>query len=187
MSGMNGWEVARAIHEICLERGIPKPPFIMVTGWAGQLSEDEILAHPDVDRIVEKPIKVPRLLQIVTKEIKVSLRDTAFFGTVDGIDFLEYMQLVMLSGKSVVVEVLQKNGVRGLIFVDKGRVLHATCGDLEGEEALYCCLSFSGGSFSNLPWREPEYATIDKPGEFVLIESVRRRDEMKTNSKDTPD
>jgi hypothetical protein len=52
------------------------------------------------------------------------------------------------------------------------------CGDLEGEEALYRCLGFSGGSFSSLPWREPERVTINKPGELLLLEAARRRDEM---------
>ncbi|MBI5570202.1 MAG: PAS domain S-box protein [Desulfomonile tiedjei] len=187
MPGMNGWEVARAIHEMCLERGVPKPPFMLLTGWAGQLAEDEILAHPDVDRIVEKPVKVPRLLEILSNEIKGASTDAAFSGRVDGIDLLEYMQLVMLTGKPVVVEVLLRNGLRGLVFVDKGRFLHATCGGLEGEDAIYSCLSFSGGSFSNLPWRDPERVSINKPGEFILIEAARRRDEMRTSTKDQGD
>ena len=38
MEGMNGWEVSRAIKEICLQKRIPKPPFILMTGWGGQLS-----------------------------------------------------------------------------------------------------------------------------------------------------
>ncbi len=179
MPGMNGWEVARAIHEICLEKGIPKPPFILVTGWAGQIAEEEIIAHPDVDRIVEKPLKVPRLLEIVANRIKGASADTTVSGVVNGIDLLDYIQLVMLTGKPVVVEVRQRNGLLGHIFLERGTIVHAACGDLEGEHALYKCLSFEGGSFSNLPWRRPDKITIDKPGEYLLLEACRRRDEQR--------
>jgi PAS domain S-box-containing protein len=186
MPGMNGWEVGRGIHELCVEKGIPKPPFIMLTGWAGQLADDEIHAHPDIDRIVEKPLKVPRLLEIVAKEIRRALTDAAFYGRVDGIDILEYMQLVMLSGKPLVVDVKPTKGIRGRIFLNKGQICHATCGELQGEEAVYHCLNFEGGSFSNLPWRDPDEITIDKPGEYVLIEAARRRDEIRRDVDGNP-
>ncbi|MFC1835172.1 PAS domain S-box protein [Thermodesulfobacteriota bacterium] len=179
MPGMNGWEVARVIHQMCLEKGIPKPPFILLTGWAGQLAEEEILAHPDVDRIVEKPIKVSRLLEIVEREVQGASAEPAFAGRLDGIDLIEYMQLVMFTAKSMIVEVVMNRGARGLVYLDKGKICHATCGALEGEEAFYRCLNFVGGSFSNLPWREPERITVDKPGEYLLLEASRRRDEMK--------
>lgn len=70
MEGMDGWEVSGEVLSVCVERGIPKPPFILLTGWAGQLAEDEILYHPHVDRIVEKPITIVNLLDIVRKEIE---------------------------------------------------------------------------------------------------------------------
>jgi two-component system, cell cycle sensor histidine kinase and response regulator CckA len=186
MAGVNGWEVARGMNQHCIEKGIPRPPFIMLTGWAGQLSEEEILAHPEVDRIVQKPINVPALLEIIADEISRSSTTMAFSGMVEGIDLLEYMQLMILTGKPVLVEVLLKTGLKGLIYLDKGRFIHATCGDLQGEEAVYRCVNFAGGSFSNLPWREPERVSIDKPGEFLLLEAARRRDDMRTEGQNKP-
>jgi two-component system, cell cycle sensor histidine kinase and response regulator CckA len=183
MAGVNGWEVARGMNAHCIEKGIPRPPFIMLTGWAGQLSEEEILAHPEVDRIVQKPINVPALLEIMADEISRASTTMAFSGMVEGIDLLEYMQLMILTGKPVLVEVLLKTGLKGLIYLDKGHFLHATCGDLEGEEAVYRCVNFAGGSFSNLPWQEPERVSIDRPGEFLLLEAARRRDDMKTTGQ----
>lgn len=184
MPGMNGWEIARAVHEMCLEKGVPKPPFIMLTGWAGQLAEDEIVAHPDVDRIAEKPIKVNRLLEIIKHEVEGAGVPSRFAGSIDGIDLLEYLQLMMLTGKPAVVEVRLKNRLSGHIFIRKGGIVHATCGPIEGEEALYRCINFEGGTFSNLPWREPDRITIDKPGEYLLLEAVRRRDEQRSLAED---
>lgn len=183
MIGMNGWDLAGAIRDRCAQQGVPKPPFIMLTGWARELDEAEVAQHSEVERVVQKPVTVPALLEIITEEIQRSTSKTAFSGRVEGIDILEYMQLLMLSGKPVVVEVVPRNGGRGLLFLDKGRVLHAVYGDMVGEEALYECLNFGGGSFVNLPWYNPEAVTIDKPGEYLLIEASRRRDELKAVEK----
>jgi hypothetical protein len=53
-------------------------------------------------------------------------------------------------------------------------IVHAKCGQLEGEDAVYLCTNFSGGKFLHRPWRDPEIISIDKPGEFLLIEAVRK-------------
>jgi CheY-like chemotaxis protein len=186
MTGVNGWEVARAMNDHCIARGVPRPPFIMLTGWAGQLAEEEIQAHNEVDRIVQKPINVPALLEIIADEVGRASSTRAFSGMVEGIDLAEYMQLMVLTGKPVLVEVLLKTGLKGLIYLDRGKFLHAICGELEGEEAVYRCVNFSGGSFSNLPWENPDRLSIDKPGEFVLLEAARRRDETRTNGQTKP-
>ncbi len=70
MEGMNGWEVGRELMGRCLERDIRKPPFILLTGWGGQLGGDELLSHPYVDRIVEKPVTVSTIHEIVGEEVR---------------------------------------------------------------------------------------------------------------------
>lgn len=70
MEGMNGWDVSRSIQAVCVEKSISKPPFILLTGWAGQLSRTETGRHPDVDRIVEKPITIPKLMEIMLQEVE---------------------------------------------------------------------------------------------------------------------
>jgi len=67
MPDMNGWQVAGAIRELCKERGIPKTPFILLTGWGGQIAEQEKMAECGVDRIAEKPIKFNVLLDMMRR------------------------------------------------------------------------------------------------------------------------
>jgi two-component system, cell cycle sensor histidine kinase and response regulator CckA len=180
MNGLNGLEVAKSIAGICKARSILKPPFLILTGVANQLDEEEIAQGEVVDRILEKPIKIPKLLEVIHEEI-VRLSSTASFtGRVEGIDLLEYTQLLLLNGQKAVLEVVSRQGVYGLLFVEEGNIRHAVCGELEGEDALYKCLTFNGGSFSSQPWRNPEKVTINKPGQFVLLEAARKRDEIKS-------
>ncbi|MBI5570206.1 MAG: PAS domain S-box protein [Desulfomonile tiedjei] len=70
MEGMNGWDVSSAVMGLCVEKEIPKPPFILLTGWGGQLADDELLYHPHVDKIVEKPVTLSALLEIIGDEVK---------------------------------------------------------------------------------------------------------------------
>ncbi|MGO9121024.1 MAG: PAS domain S-box protein [Desulfomonilaceae bacterium] len=73
MPGMNGWEVGKAIRAICQERGLPKTPFILLTGWGGQELEQEKIIESAVDAIVEKPIDNKMLMAVVGKMAEMVL------------------------------------------------------------------------------------------------------------------
>lgn len=179
MAEMSGWAVSKAIFDSCSAKDVVKPPVIILTGCAGTYDEAALKKHPGVDRILQKPVTIDELTEVITGEIGKALSDAAFSGRVDGVDVLEFMQLLILNGKKVVAEIKSRDGIRGLVYVDKGEISHAVCANLEGEEALYRCLTFRGGNFSSQPWIEPERTSITKPAQMLLIEAARRRDESR--------
>jgi two-component system, cell cycle sensor histidine kinase and response regulator CckA len=65
MPDMNGWEVGARIKHLCAERGIPKLPFILLTGWGGQLEERAKMRESGVDAVVEKPLDPSRLQSVI--------------------------------------------------------------------------------------------------------------------------
>ncbi len=65
MPDMNGWEVGARIKTLCAERRIPKLPFILLTGWGGQLEERTKMAESGVDAVVEKPLDPTRLQSVI--------------------------------------------------------------------------------------------------------------------------
>jgi PAS domain S-box-containing protein len=69
MEGMNGWEVSRTLQSICLQEGIPKPPFILLTGWGGRIAQ-ESAAQSGVDRVVAKPVSILALLEALGEIIR---------------------------------------------------------------------------------------------------------------------
>jgi two-component system chemotaxis response regulator CheB len=101
-----------------------------------------------------------------------------FCGYVDKVDIIEYLQFVLLSGKPTVLEVFSESGETGRIFARNGNVVHAVCRQLEGEEALFRCLGFRGGKFVNRPWSEPAKITVHRPGDYLIMEAARRRDDI---------
>ncbi|MFH1117409.1 MAG: PAS domain S-box protein [Pseudomonadota bacterium] len=68
MEEMNGWEIGGAVHETCLQKRIPKPPFILLTGWGSQVSEQSAYRF-SVDMIVSKPVSVLTLLEKVMEAL----------------------------------------------------------------------------------------------------------------------
>lgn len=116
-------------------------------------------------------------IEAIANTQKTEDYDESFSGRVEGVDILDYLQFIMLAGQTTIVEISSKSGARGRIYVRAGEVAHATCNTAEGEEALFRCLKMRGGRFSNAAWREPDKITINKPGDLLLFEAARIRDE----------
>jgi CheY-like chemotaxis protein len=147
-------------------------PVVVMTALGSPMMKELCLVK-GAAHYLEKPVDISRLVDILAD----LTRGTAFRATLNDFDLLDYLQLAIISGKQVLIEVVSSEGQTGLIFLDRGSVLHADCGALTGEEAFYRCTSFSRGRFMNLPWRKPGIVTVDKPGEYLLLQAARRRDE----------
>jgi PAS domain S-box-containing protein len=65
MPGIDGWEVGKRIKAFCEETGRAKTPFIVLTGWGGQVDEKRKIVESGVDALVEKPADLPRLLAVI--------------------------------------------------------------------------------------------------------------------------
>ncbi len=122
---------------------------------------------------LEKPFDPRVLTDLISSD---DSRNT-FCGNVDDIDLFDYVQLVFVTMKRLVLKIASRRGDEGSIYIAEGTACHAECGELLGEDAFHRCLSFDGGSFKTLPWSEPEQKTIFSKGEFLLMEAARTKDE----------
>ena len=69
MQGMNGYEVGKAVQAICRKRGIPKTPFLLLTGWDVKAQEQELI-ESGVDAILKKPLDTRKLLAHISKVVE---------------------------------------------------------------------------------------------------------------------
>lgn len=150
----------------------PKPR-IVVTGGQTAVGFEEAALERGANCSLDKPVSMEKLLDFLAR----TRTRSSFSGTVEEVDIIEYVQFVILGGQRTILEITSSLGTRGRLFLADGHVIHAACGVLEGEAALYRCLCFREGTFAHLPWEEPARNTINKPGEFLLMEAVRKRDE----------
>lgn len=69
MPEMNGWQVGKEIVEMCRQRGVPKTPFILCTGWGGQVRRDKEMVESGVNAIAEKPVDLTQLAKVVATAV----------------------------------------------------------------------------------------------------------------------
>ncbi|MDQ7781764.1 MAG: PAS domain S-box protein [Desulfomonilaceae bacterium] len=68
MDGMNGLEIAEGVKQYCEEHNIPKPAFLIHTGWYERIDPQE-LEEKGVDRVVTKPVRYEEILQIIRQAV----------------------------------------------------------------------------------------------------------------------
>jgi CheY-like chemotaxis protein len=99
-----------------------------------------------------------------------------FRGMMRRVGLQEVLQMECLGRKSSILEVFTGK-VRGRVFICDGAIVHADCGTLQGEVALYGLLALRGGEFNLLPFSEPPHRTIEGQWESLLMEAARLSDE----------
>ncbi|HEX7707004.1 MAG TPA: DUF4388 domain-containing protein [Thermoanaerobaculia bacterium] len=109
----------------------------------------------------------------------------AFQGSLKELPLPDIIQLVSVSGKTGKFT-LTRDGDRGFIYLKNGQMVHATIGDLTGEEAIYALAIWNHGEFQFSPSDEPERQTITKSNTNLLMEAARRLDEWRVLSKKIP-
>jgi hypothetical protein len=109
----------------------------------------------------------------------------AFQGSLKELPLPDIIQLVSVSGKTGKFT-LTREADRGFIFLKNGQMVHATIGDLVGEEAIYSLAIWNQGEFQFSPGDEPDRQTITKSNTNLLMEAARRLDEWRVLSKKIP-
>lgn len=70
MPVVDGWKVADEVRSFCCDTGIPRIPFILLTGWAAELSTSaRNFANMGVDMIMDKPVEIPALIRAVAEVV----------------------------------------------------------------------------------------------------------------------
>jgi hypothetical protein len=90
----------------------------------------------------------------------------AFQGSLKELPLPDIIQLVSVSGKTGKFT-LSRDHDRGYIYLKNGQMVHATVGDLVGEEAIYALAIWKQGEFQFGPGEEPDRQTITKSNESV--------------------
>ena len=109
----------------------------------------------------------------------------SFQGSLKELHLPDVIQLVSVSGKSGSFRLEQKER-EGFIYLENGRMVHATLGKLSGEEAIYALATWNEGIFRFIPGDAAPEKTITKSNTNVLMEAARRIDEWRVLSKRVP-
>ncbi len=99
-----------------------------------------------------------------------------FTGELPKVHLADILQLHSQNGFSGGLSV-QQNTSKGVVFFNKGQVIHAEQNDISGIDAIYRMLGWKGGQFACLPNLKTMHSSINMSMSQLLLECHRRLDE----------
>lgn len=109
----------------------------------------------------------------------------SFQGSLSELPLPDVIQLVSSSGKTGCFH-LTDGDIKGQIYIQEGRIVHAQVEDLSGEEAVYQLAIWSRGEFFFETGAAIAANTITKTNTNLLMEAARRLDEWRVLQKKVP-
>jgi two-component system, chemotaxis family, protein-glutamate methylesterase/glutaminase len=123
---------------------------------------------------IEKPFEFEQIRKLILENI--AKRKDGFVGTLRNIQLTDLIQMCCLSPTTMAIRVA-KGALEGIIYMQEGEIVHASCDAIQGEEAFYTILGWETGSFETLGSIVIPNISINKSWQSLLMEAVRRIDE----------
>ncbi|MDT8272562.1 MAG: DUF4388 domain-containing protein, partial [Desulfomonilia bacterium] len=170
LPGISGLDLLLKIKEIR-----PATKVIIMTAYGS--SEIKAKAHARGSLYyIEKPFEIEQMRSLILKGLK-EVEARGFNGSITGLQLPDLIQMNCLSQITTALYVT-KGQRNGCVYFEDGQITHAEVGAVEGEEALFSILSWSTGSFKFIGGIKAPRITISSNWEYLLIEGMRKADEM---------
>jgi DNA-binding response OmpR family regulator len=130
-------------------------------------------------RLLKKPCQPAVVLKLVHEALECIHRLSGCFSALSAADLI---QMLCLAQRTAALRITA-GGETGTVMVQDGELLHATWGDLSGQEALCEILDAKDGVFRTTPLPDGVERSIHADWQHALMEAVRRLDERDGSSK----
>lgn len=123
-------------------------------------------------------LKIQRLIDTVgASPEKGAAASAGVSGSLADMAFTDMIQILSAGAKSVEIH-MNSGDKEGCIYMQAGRIIHATAPDQQGEEAFYTLMTWHDGRFSmTTPTTFPE-STIHTDAMGLLMEGAKRLDDI---------
>ncbi len=170
LPGINGLDLLLKVR-----KQIPSAKVIIMTAYGSSDVREKAMARGSL-YYIEKPFDVEDLRSLILKALRRE-DGAGFKGSISGLQLPDLIQMNCLSQSTTALYV-NKNKKKGVIYFEDGQIVHAVVGEIEGEDALYIILSWPSGDFRFVGGERSPRHTIAKNWEYLLIEGMRKSDEM---------
>ena len=168
-----------------LGRSHPDLKKAVITANATEEKRSACLAE-GAELFIEKPRSPEGLKSIfvMLEELISWTPQEGFQGMLRRVGLPDVIQMECLGRNSSILEIHNLQ-LRGRVYIEDGRIIHAQAGEKEGEPAFYQLLALPSGEFQLQPFESPPKCTIEGQWEFLLMEAARMRDEMAAEASAT--
>jgi len=170
LPGINGLDLLLKVR-----KEMPHVKVIIMTAYGSSDIREKAIARGSF-YYIEKPFDVEDLRSLILKALKRE-DGVGFNGSISGLQLPDLIQMNCLSQSTTALYV-NKNNRKGVLYFEDGQIVHAAVGDVVGEDAVYTILSWSSGDFRFVGGERSPRHTINKNWEYLLIEGMRKSDEM---------
>ena len=167
MPGKTGFDLIRWLKD-----NRPKVKTIMMSAY-GSDSVKRAIRKEGAIFYFEKPIDYNEIKNI----IEHIFSPRGFTADLSGMDLIDMLQILGFSGKDCTVNVRNKLGESGKVFLRNGVLLNAETDFNTGMEAFYDIIKWESGSFSVVPLEGNINPEISFSLEHLLLEVSRIHDE----------
>jgi CheY-like chemotaxis protein len=162
-----------------IKENYPLTKVIIMTAYGSSEVQDEASSR-GCFKYIEKPFEMSKLRELILSGIE---QKKGFEGRISDFQLSDLIQMNCL-GRLTNAIFVEKDDQKGSIFFEDGNIVHAAVDDdMVGENAFYEILTWQGGSFSVEKSRKAEKETIRKGWQTLLLEGMRRADEIRTPEK----
>lgn len=178
---VDGWELCWIIRE---RPEFSDIPFVFLTSKA-KVSDEVLSFELGADDYIKKPYirnellaRIKGLLGRLERARQSTLSSTGVKGNLKDMSMSDILQVLNVGKRTAAVHI-SKGESRGSIFVTEGKVVHARCGDVRGEDALFNIMAWEDGSFLVEGGATTNIKSINHSTEMILLEGYKRMDEGK--------
>ena len=160
-----------------LNRRYPQLKKAVITGFATEEKRSACLTE-GAELFIEKPHSAEGLRSVFTvlHELLGWTPQEGFQGVLRQVGLYDVIQMECLGRNSSILEIHNQQ-MHGRIYIEDGRIVHATAGDTVGQAAFQKLLSLPSGKFQMQPFEPPSEHTIEGQWEFLLMDAARVHDE----------
>jgi CheY-like chemotaxis protein/predicted regulator of Ras-like GTPase activity (Roadblock/LC7/MglB family) len=169
MPEISGLELLSRIKE-----AYPSTRVIIMTAY-GSSEVHEEANQRGCFKYIEKPFEISDLRQLILEALE---EKKGFIGTISDFQLSDLVQMNCLGRMTTALHIMGED-YEGTIYIEVGNIVHAECGDKEGEEAVFEMLNWEGGNFSTERGKRAPKESIIKGWQSLLLEGMRRVDESK--------
>jgi CheY-like chemotaxis protein len=152
---------------------------ILMSAYATARDSEQALYLGAV-RVLCKPFASAEMLQAVERAAECNV---GFVGTVHGLSLIDMLQMFHYAQRSVTLRLL--GGLPTAIHMQRGQIVHAVHGALQGEPALAQILTLPAGSLQTSSL-EPVSPSLDREFQPLILDLLRRLDERGRGLPATP-
>ncbi len=159
-----------------IKENYPLTKVIIMTAYGSSEVQEEA-GKRGCFKYIEKPFEMNKLRELILSGIE---EKKGFEGRISDFQLSDLIQMNCL-GRLTNAIFVTKDDQQGAIYFEDGNIVHSVVDNIEGEEAFYEILTWQGGSFSVEKSRKAEKDTIHKGWQTLLLEGMKRADEIRSS------